>query len=131
VLIVLSICLGGFMFLGAGLGALGAMSAFVLPFVFIGLGHLQASRLGGRAGKPLIEQVDLVAATFPTRSLGAAPEHTPLPSTVAAIPPPPPGLGVMAGWMPDPTARHELRYWNGADWSEHVADSGRQQSDPL
>ena len=35
-----------------------------------------------------------------------------------------------AGWHPDPLGRHELRYWNGGQWSEHVSTSGRQAIDP-
>jgi hypothetical protein len=29
-----------------------------------------------------------------------------------------------AGWRPDPTGRHELRYWDGALWTMHVSDRG-------
>lgn len=32
-------------------------------------------------------------------------------------------------WLPDPTGRHELRYWDGARWSEHVSDCGAQSWD--
>ena len=35
-----------------------------------------------------------------------------------------------AGWHPHPLGRHELRYWNGGQWSEHVSTSGRQAIDP-
>ena len=31
---------------------------------------------------------------------------------------------VDASWLPDPSATHELRYWNGIDWTEHVSDRG-------
>jgi hypothetical protein len=27
-------------------------------------------------------------------------------------------------WIADPTKRHELRWWNGARWTEHVCDAG-------
>ncbi len=27
-----------------------------------------------------------------------------------------------AGWNPDPTGRHELRYWDGSTWTDHVSD---------
>jgi hypothetical protein len=27
-------------------------------------------------------------------------------------------------WSPDPSGRHQLRYWDGAAWSHHVADGG-------
>lgn len=36
-----------------------------------------------------------------------------------------------ANWYPDPTQRHELRYWDGAAWTAHVSDRGVQGSDPL
>jgi uncharacterized protein YxjI len=29
-----------------------------------------------------------------------------------------------ANWYPDPSQRHELRYWDGAAWTEHVSDRG-------
>ena len=29
-----------------------------------------------------------------------------------------------AGWLPDPNGRHELRYWDGAQWTDNVSDSG-------
>lgn len=35
-----------------------------------------------------------------------------------------------ANWYPDPSGRHELRYWDGARWTEHVSDHGRQSNDP-
>jgi hypothetical protein len=29
-----------------------------------------------------------------------------------------------ASWQPDPTGRHQYRYWDGSRWTEHVADAG-------
>jgi len=29
-----------------------------------------------------------------------------------------------AAWKPDPTGKHDLRYWNGTIWTEHVSDDG-------
>jgi uncharacterized protein YxjI len=40
-------------------------------------------------------------------------------------PAPPPG------WFPDPLGRHEQRYWDGQQWTEHVASHGRQGVDPV
>ncbi len=40
------------------------------------------------------------------------------------VPPPPPA------WRPDPSGRHESRYWDGNRWTQHVADSGTQATDP-
>lgn len=34
-----------------------------------------------------------------------------------------------AAWYPDPSQRFELRYWDGAEWTEHVARSGQQFTD--
>lgn len=36
-----------------------------------------------------------------------------------------------ADWYPDPMERFELRYWNGADWTEHVSTQGRTSVDPV
>lgn len=36
-----------------------------------------------------------------------------------------------AGWHPDPSRRHELRYWDGVRWSQHVSDAGQVSDDPL
>ena len=33
-------------------------------------------------------------------------------------------------WYPDPSGRHELRYWDGTAWTEHVSSNGRQGVDP-
>ena len=33
-------------------------------------------------------------------------------------------------WHPDPTGRHQLRYWDGRTWSEHVSDDGVAGADP-
>ena len=32
-------------------------------------------------------------------------------------------------WYPDPSGRHEHRYWDGSRWTEHVASHGRQGTD--
>jgi hypothetical protein len=44
-------------------------------------------------------------------------------SPSAAVAPP--------AWHPDPTGRHQLRYWDGRTWSEHVSDGGIAGTDPL
>src|SRR3546814_19344341 len=36
-----------------------------------------------------------------------------------------------AAWHPDPTGKHELRYWDGSQWTEHVSDGGNVSADPL
>lgn len=34
-----------------------------------------------------------------------------------------------AGWFPDPFGRHEHRYWDGGQWTEHVGSRGQQLVD--
>jgi hypothetical protein len=34
-------------------------------------------------------------------------------------------------WYPDPTSRHELRYWDGSRWTEHVSSAGVGGTDPV
>jgi len=36
-----------------------------------------------------------------------------------------------ADWYADPTQRHQFRYWDGAVWTQHVADNGVASVDPL
>ena len=38
---------------------------------------------------------------------------------------------VAAGWFADPGRRHELRYWDGQRWTEHVSDRGTQGVDAV
>jgi hypothetical protein len=51
---------------------------------------------------------------IPGRSITAAPP---------AFPPP--------TWAPDPSGRHQLRFWDGNSWTELVSDRGQQSKDPL
>ena len=39
--------------------------------------------------------------------------------------------GQLASWFADPSGRHELRYWDGMRWTEHVSDRGAVGQDPL
>jgi hypothetical protein len=39
--------------------------------------------------------------------------------------------GPAPSWHPDPTGRHEHRFWDGEAWSEHVSDAGQIATDPL
>ena len=58
-------------------------------------------------------------------SVGAGNEPVARPAAQDAsvtAPAPPPTMG--AGWFADPAARHQARYWDGGQWTEHVADDG-------
>lgn len=43
------------------------------------------------------------------------------------VPPPP----TPAAWAADPFRRHEHRYWDGAAWTDHVANRGVASKDPI
>ncbi|MCY3862639.1 MAG: RDD family protein [bacterium] len=34
-------------------------------------------------------------------------------------------------WQPDPSGRHQYRWWDGERWTHHVADDGVANSDPV
>ena len=36
-----------------------------------------------------------------------------------------------AAWHPDPTGRHEHRWWDGTRWTDQVADAGVASTDPV
>ena len=36
-----------------------------------------------------------------------------------------------ANWHPDPMGRHELRYWDGTAWTDHVSNNGITGQDPV
>lgn len=35
------------------------------------------------------------------------------------------------GWQPDPTGRHQYRWWDGTSWAAHVSDGGVTSQDPM
>lgn len=41
------------------------------------------------------------------------------------------GGGGGAGWHPDPTGRHQLRWWDGQGWTPAVHDGGVHGTDPV
>ncbi len=38
--------------------------------------------------------------------------------------------GPAPGWHPDPSGRWQVRWWDGAAWTDQVASNGRRGSDP-
>jgi Protein of unknown function (DUF2510) len=64
------------------------------------------------------------------------PENARLHQWLAGGPPPAetaPGYGVGSSippqWYPDPSLRHESRFWNGTGWTDDVSDSGVASKD--
>jgi|HubBroStandDraft_4_1064222.scaffolds.fasta_scaffold612815_2 hypothetical protein len=50
---------------------------------------------------------------------------------ISEPPPPAPKGQWWAAWLPDPRQRHEFRYWDGSNWTDHVSDSGMAGIDPV
>ncbi|MCU1397310.1 MAG: hypothetical protein JWN62_419 [Acidimicrobiales bacterium] len=73
--------------------------------------------------------------SLPPPPAGPAPLPPPASARPAAapvlLPPPPPPVQLPpAQWSPDPFGRHQLRYWDGAVWTEHVSTNGVSATDP-
>lgn len=60
-----------------------------------------------------------------------APAREPEPAARADGPPAEAPTRTPAQWAPDPTGRHQHRYWDGSRWTDHVATDGVQSVDPL
>jgi hypothetical protein len=78
--------------------------------------------LDGIAGAGLV-----IAAAIASKPKGSATEPPAMAPAAAA----PAQAAVAASWQADPTGRHELRYWDGAAWTENVSDAGVASSNPL
>ena len=61
--------------------------------------------------------------TLPSSGVVSDPSN-PVASTAATS-----SAAAPAAWYPDPSKRFELRYWDGAEWTEHVARGGQQFTD--
>jgi hypothetical protein len=81
---------------------LGIAVSFILPF-----GALVAGVVWFQSGKRQLLQTGTARRPF---------------WTGPSRPPP-------ASWQRDPSGRHELRYWDGNRWSEHVSDAGHPSAD--
>ena len=58
------------------------------------------------------------------RDVEAGAASAPLPAPVAAE-------HVASGWYPDPSGRHESRFWDGSTWTEAVSSRGLHGADPM
>jgi Protein of unknown function (DUF2510) len=79
----------------------------------------------------------ITTAATPVEAAPATPVEAAPPTPAAAAPPPPPPPltrpppPTAPQWSPDPHGRHELRWWDGTTWTEHVANAGQVTTDPL
>jgi len=118
----------------------GLYSLFVLiPSIAVGVRRLHDT---GKSGWwmllgviPLVNLVLLVF--FITDGVAGPNEYGPDPKGRGAYAPVAYGAapathgGAPAGWLPDPTGRHQMRYWDAARWTDHVSDNGVTAVDPV
>ncbi|MBV1893538.1 MAG: DUF2510 domain-containing protein [Ilumatobacteraceae bacterium] len=83
------------------------------------LGDLAAGATVAAAAAPAVAAPAEVTPAAPAEAAPAGGD--PAAATDAAVP---------AGWYADPSGRFELRYWDGASWTEHVSRAGQQFTDP-
>jgi len=76
------------------------------------------------APEPVAEEAPTEVAPVVDPTPAAEPVAEPEAAAAAAAP------AVPAGWYADPSGRFELRYWDGGQWTEHVARGGQQFTDP-
>ena len=69
-----------------------------------------------------VEEADRLVAELTALSRAARLRQAPPAAPDPAGPP--------SGWYPDPSGRHERRYWHEGQWTDHVADGGRRSADP-
>lgn len=99
--------------------------ALVGGFIALAIANSQArSRLTAANNelgylRPEYARLQLWAAQVSGQTVIEA-EATPYPTTTP----------VPAQWYPDPSGRHELRYWEGSHWTGHVSDQGVTSLDP-
>jgi len=75
----------------------------------------------------------ILCVVFGVRRVRRGPAQAPLapsgqPAAAAAQPPAPDAPP--AAWYPDPTDRHQQRFWDGARWTHNVADDGSVSTEP-
>ena len=102
--------------LGRRLATVGGTPMFAMALPFLGgIGAPELIICGCIFIVPLL--VVAVLAGQSNRS-----RHNAAPMVVPTAPP---------SWLPDPTTRHQLRYWDGLRWTAWVSDDGVQSQDPV
>jgi|HubBroStandDraft_6_1064221.scaffolds.fasta_scaffold3153995_1 hypothetical protein len=88
-------------------------------------GHRQRVVMDGTAVDPGPSSKPRAAYQLPTLNPAPfAPRSAPEQGMSADLP-------LWPGWHPDPTQRHESRYFDGVAWTDNVVDGKETSKDPL
>ncbi|MDZ4654996.1 MAG: DUF805 domain-containing protein [Coriobacteriia bacterium] len=98
--------------------------AVLLPAIAVGVRRMHdTDRSGWWLLVPIANLVFLVSeGTQGPNQYGSDPKAP----AMGYAPPGPP-----AGWLPDPTGRHQFRYWDSTQWTSSVSDNGVASVDNL
>jgi hypothetical protein len=113
--------------LAIGLSPLWLLCLIGWPIAFRLLITVKIGLFSAGSCKHLVAALNEVAASSTAQT--RAPQIVSAPAVPALGPayrPP----AAPAGWLPDPTERLELRFWDGGRWTEHVTDAGAPAVDP-
>jgi len=106
-----------------------SFGVFMLMIIFLPIYLIQRSSAKGRLMRlcPWCSQriaIRTRVCPYCRRDVGAGPDAM---GTAPAFAPPQ-VVQVPAGWFPDPIRDHELRYWDGRVWTQHVHDQPAAQA---
>ena len=100
------------------------VSIFVTLLAWVAMSTTKAplGRPGGPVGADAAADREAFAAAGPpgdsASSVGVTTDGAPSPG------------GLPPGWHPDPSGRHEHRFWDGHEWTRHVSSGGARSIDP-
>lgn len=112
-------------FYGNGVGGHSSWIFLVIVAAGILIRMLSSSRRGSMGGGRMRTRQG------PPPGMSSFQGQSVAPSPVAPPRTGPTYTGIPAGWMADPSAKHEQRYWSGTEWTEHVMNDGTPTTDPL
>ena len=91
--------------------------ASLLPYICVGIRRMHDSdHRGWWLLFPIVNLILLISDSTPgSNRFGPNPKAPEVAYAAASVP---------AGWLPDPTGRHQYRYWDAERWTSSVSDDG-------